>query len=56
MSNNGKIGVITEQGFAAGEGLGFNPINEKDLKMKKDEKDKTTTKSNSSNKSDKKDK
>lgn len=30
MPNN-KPGVITEQGFVAGSGLGFNPINEKEL-------------------------
>lgn len=30
MSNN-PIGVITEQGYAAGQGLGFNPFNENDL-------------------------
>ena len=25
MQNN--VGVITEQGFVAGQGLGFNPVN-----------------------------
>ena len=30
MSN--PIGVITEQGYAAGQGLGYNPFNENDLK------------------------
>lgn len=33
MSNNKNIGVITEQGFPVGEGLGFTPIDEeKELK------------------------
>ncbi len=27
----GKIGVLTEQGFVEGSGLGFNPINENEL-------------------------
>lgn len=31
MSNN-PIGVITEQGYAVGQGLGFNPFNENELK------------------------
>ena len=30
MSND-NVGIINEQGFVAGNGLGFNPINEKDL-------------------------
>lgn len=30
MSKN-PIGVITEQGYAAGQGLGFNPFNENEL-------------------------
>lgn len=29
--NTNDIGVITEQGFVAGSGLGFNPVNETDL-------------------------
>lgn len=36
MPNN--IGVINEQGFVAGNGLGFNPINEKDLNKTSKEK------------------
>lgn len=28
---NSDIGVITEQGFVAGNNLGFNPIKENDL-------------------------
>lgn len=50
MSNGKKnIGVITEQGYAAGVGLGFNPVNENDLNKKptdkdgKDKNDKQTT-------------
>lgn len=31
MSNNNNIGVLTEQGFVAGNGLGFNPIKENEL-------------------------
>lgn len=34
MSN--PIGVITEQGYAAGQGLGYNPFNENDLKKLRD--------------------
>lgn len=26
MKENNNIGVITEQGFVAGQGLGFNPV------------------------------
>lgn len=34
--NNDKIGVINEQGFVAGYGLGFNTLNEQDQeKLKK---------------------
>lgn len=34
------FGVITEQGFVAGSGLGFNPVKESELNPKdKDEKD-----------------
>ena len=43
MDNNKKenIGVITEQGFVAGYGLGFNTLNEQDQKkiQQKDNKD-----------------
>lgn len=34
MKNNDKnknIGIVTEQGFVAGLGLGFNPVNNKEL-------------------------
>jgi hypothetical protein len=33
------IGVITEQGFAMGEGLGFAPIDESEQPKKNDDKD-----------------
>lgn len=36
MSNK-NIGVISEQGFVAGNGLGFNPLNEEDLNAIEDE-------------------
>jgi len=41
MSNNKNknIGVITEQGYAAGMGLGFNPVDEKDLNKKPTDKE-----------------
>ena len=32
-------GIITEQGFAAGEGLGFNPLSEQDAQKVQSEKD-----------------
>lgn len=28
---NKNVGVITEQGFVAGQGLGFNPVSNKEL-------------------------
>lgn len=31
MKNNGNFGVINEQGFVAGNGLGFEPVHEKEL-------------------------
>ena len=34
----GKIGIITEQGFVAGSGLGFEPVKESDLNKDKDSK------------------
>lgn len=47
MPNNKNIGVITEQGFVAGNGLGFNPVNEKDLNIdKKEEKENNPDASN----------
>lgn len=36
---NSDIGVITEQGFVAGNNLGFNPIKENDLNPLKKDKD-----------------
>lgn len=51
MSKN--IGVITEQGFVAGNGLGFSPIAENKLK-KKDLKDKNNKKSKNTENKDKK--
>ncbi len=33
----GKIGVITEQGFVAGSGLGFEPVKESDLHKNNEE-------------------
>ena len=38
MENQPQIGVITEQGFVAGQGLGFNPVNlNEDKKTSEDE-------------------
>ena len=38
MENQKKeIGVITEQGFVAGQGLGFNPVNLNENKKKPSE-------------------
>lgn len=50
MSN--PIGVITEQGYAAGQGLGYNPFNENDLKKLRDKesKDKNDKKEKEDNK------
>lgn len=47
MSNNKQIGVITEQGFVAGSGLGFNPVESSKLNPNKkptDEKEKNDNK------------
>ena len=38
--DNKQIGVITEQGFVAGCGLGFNTLNEQDREKIKDKEDK----------------
>lgn len=38
--DNKQIGVITEQGFVAGHGLGFNTLNEQDREKIKDKEDK----------------
>ena len=38
--DNKQIGVITEQGFVAGYGLGFNTLNEQDREKIKDKEDK----------------
>lgn len=32
-----EIGVITEQGYVAGNGLGYTPIKEEDLNLDKEE-------------------
>lgn len=32
MATNKEVGVITEQGFVAGVGLGFNPLQENEKK------------------------
>ena len=37
---NKNIGVITEQGYAVGQGLGFNPFNENELNKNTYEKNK----------------
>ena len=37
---NNQVGVITEQGFVAGHGLGFNTLNEQDRERIKDKEDK----------------
>ena len=43
-NNNKNIGVLTEQGYVAGSGLGFNPVKESELNpSKKKEKDKNTS-------------
>lgn len=40
MSNQKEqIGIITEQGFVAGQGLGFNPVNLNENKNKTSEKE-----------------
>lgn len=38
--DNKQIGVINEQGFVAGYGLGFNTLNEQDREKIKDKEDK----------------
>ena len=35
--NNTNIGIITEQGFVAGNGLGFEPVNVKEDESEDDE-------------------
>jgi len=37
---NNQVGVINEQGFVAGYGLGFNTLNEQDRERIKDKEDK----------------
>lgn len=32
-----NFGVITEQGFVAGNGLGYEPVSEEDLNIKNEE-------------------
>jgi hypothetical protein len=39
--NINDIGVITEQGFVAGSGLGFNPVQENELNPSDKKKDNT---------------
>ena len=39
-NNNKKMGVINEQGFVAGYGLGFNTLNEQDQERLKNIRDK----------------
>lgn len=54
MNNNKNIGVISEQGFVAGMGLGFNPLKENELnpdtKIKKISDDEKDNQKNPSNK------
>lgn len=38
-----NIGVLTEQGFVEGSGLGFNPINENELDKNQANKDNETS-------------
>lgn len=38
--DNKNVGVITEQGFVAGENLGFSPIKENELKNKPENEEK----------------
>ena len=40
MADNKNIGVITEQGYVAGNGLGFNPLKKKEVKSLEDKKEK----------------
>lgn len=37
MSSTKEVGVVTEQGFVAGNGLGFNPLSEADKEKVKEE-------------------
>lgn len=53
MSN--PIGVITEQGYAAGQGLGYNPFNENDLKKLRDKENNDLKKLRNNESEDKKD-
>lgn len=39
MSDKKNVGVITEQGFVAGEGLGFKPVMEKEFNPKFNDKE-----------------
>lgn len=42
-------GIITEQGFVAGEGLGFNPLSEQDKEKVQSEKEDWAKNANSTN-------
>ena len=44
MNDNKNVGVITEQGFVAGQGLGFNPVKESELNPQKKDEEKKTNK------------
>lgn len=37
MMEDKNIGIITEQGFVAGQGLGFNPVNLNETKDEENE-------------------
>ena len=41
-----QVGIINEQGFVMGQGLGFKPINESDLKKDKNTNDNNKDKNN----------
>ncbi len=44
MSNNNNYGVIQEQGFVVGNGLGFQPVKENELNPNKTPTDQNKTK------------
>lgn len=44
MPDNKNVGVITEQGFVAGSGLGFSPIKENELNPQENTEDKDKNK------------
>ena len=51
---NKNIGIITEQGFVEGKGLGWNPISEKSLNNSSDKKKRKTESDEKSNNKDSK--